>query len=395
MSKSFITMAAAAILATGLCVAGLAENKGVTDTEIVIGTCNALSGPSEFGGKETNVGIKTYMSQVNAEGGINGRIVKVISEDDRYEPDAAIGVFQKMMQNGAFGITGAYGSTCLARYIPLCEKNKVPCVGNYAGTHFVGDPVRHWIFNARAPYKDEEHELIDKLWACGFRRFAVIYQNDPYGVDHLNSVKEGLKKHNAEIVGAGAYIRNSNNLGEAFAAVKATNPEVVILGAVYTPCSQVVKMARDVDWHPLFAINSGSSEEAFIREAGKNADGCLVTEVVPFCNQTNLPLISKYLKALKQYAPGETAGSCSLRGYIDALVWAEGLKRTGKDVTREKFVDALESIHHRNVGLGSGMELNYSPTDHLGFHKIFFGQVKNGQVNSFADWNKLKVKASG
>jgi len=379
---------AAAILSIGSGYAVFAD-KGVNDKEVVVGTCNAMSGPSQFGGLETNVGIRSFMNETNDAGGVNGRMIKVISEDDKYEPDAAIVCFQKMMTNGAFGITGAYGSTCLARYIPLCVNNKVPCVGHYAGTHFVGDPVKRYVFNARAAYKDEQHALVDKLWDAGFRKIAVIYQKDPYGVDQLEGIKEGLDKHRAQLTAAGEYVRNSNNIVDAFNAVKEKNPEVVVLGAVYTPCAKIVKMAKEQNWSPIFVLNSGSSEEAFIREAGKDAEGKLVTEVAPTI-ETNLPLIQRYLKALKKYYPNEKPGSVSLRGYIDAMVWVEGLKRCGKNVDRERFVDALEGIHNLDVGLGPAMTLGYSPKDHLGFHKVFFGQVKNGEVIKFDEWKKLR-----
>jgi ABC-type branched-subunit amino acid transport system substrate-binding protein len=153
-------------------------------------------------------------------------------------------------------------------------------------------------------------------------------------------------------------------------------------------------MAHQQGWHPIFAINSGSSEEAFVKAAGKDAEGTLITEVCPSVLRTDLPLINKYLKSLKQYYPDNKPGSVSLRGYIDAVVWLEGLKRAGKEVTREKFIDALESIHHLDVGLGRGMELSYSPTDHLGFHKVFFQIVKNGEVIEFTDWKGLKKLAN-
>ena len=101
------------------------------------------------------------------------------------------------------------------------------------------------------------------------------------------------------------------------------------------------------------------------------------------------------MSALKEYYPKEKPNFVSLRGYIDGVIYVEGLKRTGKDVTREKFVDALEKIHHLDIGLGKGMALNYSPTDHLGFHNVFFGIIRNGEVVSFSDWKKLDLKRKG
>jgi branched-chain amino acid transport system substrate-binding protein len=73
---------------------------------------------------------------------------------------------------------------------------------------------------------------------------------------------------------------------------------------------------------------------------------------------------------------------------MDALMMVEGLKRAGKNLTREKFVDAMEGIHHLDVGLGKGMEAAYTPADHLGFHKVFLGAIKNGSVVAVTDWKE-------
>jgi len=139
-------------------------------------------------------------------------------------------------------------------------------------------------------------------------------------------------------------------------------------------------------------VNSGTGVDAFIQDAGSDAEGKLVTEVAPPTSRKDLPLIIKYQKDLEKYFPKEKPNFVSLRGYIDALVCVEGLKRAGKNPTRESFVDALEHIHHLDVGLGKGMELSYNSDDHLGFHNVFFGVIGNGQVSSFNAWKKLAVK---
>jgi len=381
------------LLASLFCIRPGACETGVTDKEILLGVSNVQSGSNEFYGKQTTIGFKALMDAVNEKGGINGRKIRVITEDDRYEPDGAISCFQKLVSQGVFGIGGIVGSTCLARYLPMAMNFKVPVAGYYAGPIFAGEPVKRYCFTARASYRDEVKAQVDHLWNdLHIRRIAVIYQNDPFGADLLEGVKQELQKYGSEVVAAGSYTRNQNNIAEAVEAVKKADPEAVILAAVYNPCAQVVKLAKETKWNPIFVINSGSGVDVFITEAGANAEGIILSEVAPPPSRIDLPLIKAYLSALKQYYPKEKPNFVSLRGYIDGLIFIEGLKHTGKDLTRDKFVDALEKIHHEDVGLGKGMALNYSPTDHLGFHNVFWGVIRNGEVVSFSDWKKLGLK---
>jgi ABC-type branched-subunit amino acid transport system substrate-binding protein len=391
MSKFLISLLLSLSLATPLLSAN--AETGVTDNEILLGTANVLSGSSEFYGRQTNIGIKALVNSVNDHGGINGRKIRVISEDDRYEQDGAIASFQKLSAQGVFGIAGLVGSAPLAKYLPMSQNNKLPIAGFYPGPIFVGDPVKRYAFTARASYRDEMRQTVDHLWKdMNVRKIAVIFQNDSFGADLLEGVKTALQKYNAEMVAVGSYTRNKDNVAEAVEIVRKANPEAVIFAGVYHPCAQVAKLAHDSNWNPIFVLNSGTGVDAFILEAGSDAEGKLVTEVAPPISRNDLPLIDKYTKALGQYFPKEKPNFVSLRGYIDALIWIEGLKRAGKHPTRESFVDGLERLHNQDVGLGKGMDLNYSSEDHLGFHNVFFGIVKNGQVVSFNSWKKIAIK---
>jgi ABC-type branched-subunit amino acid transport system substrate-binding protein len=230
---------------------------------------------------------------------------------------------------------------------------------------------------------------VDHLWHEGFRKFSIIYQNDAFGADCLEGVKIALKSHGAELVGAASYTRNKMDVSEAVDQIKKASPEVVFCGAVYKPSAEIVKLAKDTNWNPIFVMNTGSSVALFVPEAGAAAEGKIYTEAAPAPSQLDLPLIKSYQKSLKKSYPSEKPTYTSLRGYMDAVALVEGLKRAGKDLTRDGFVSAMESIHNLDVGLGKGMELSYSPTDHLGFHKVFFGTVKNSQAVPFSDWHSL------
>lgn len=368
----------------------------VTDTTILLGAPNALSGTDEFAGKETTVGVNTYVQSVNAEGGVFGRKIKVLQCDDKYEVEGALRCFKSLTDQGVFALTGIVGSALLAKYVPLCMDNKIPLVGAYSGPSFVGEPAKRYIFTVRPGYRDEEHQFVEHMWNdVGVRKIGIIYQNDAYGADHLNGLSEALKARGATLTGFASYARNTNNLTDAFDSVRKANPQAVSLAANNTQCTLIIQMARKAGWRPIFYINSGANVDAFIRSVGKDGNGVLVSEVVPSPTHTNLPLIARYVKALHEYFPTEQPCFTSLRGYIDALVVVEGLKRAGKDVTREKFVNGLDSIHDLEIGLGPGMEVTYSPADHIGFHRFVFGTLQDGDIQTLstaAEWRSLAPK---
>jgi len=365
---------------------------GVTAKEIQIGASHVLTGQNAIAGHETDVGIDCCINDVNAKGGVFGRKIRVVNCDDKYEPDSAITCFQYLMQQGVFALTGIYGSGTSARYIPMAMNNKVPVVGFHNGTYFVTNPVKKYVFSARCSYRDEIRETVNHLWTAGLRKFAIIYQNDAFGADCYEGLKLALDAHNTKPVAAASYTRNKTDVKDAVNEIKQANPQVVLLGAVYKPSAEIVKISKEMNWNPQFVLNTGSSVTLFVPEAGAAADGQIYSECVPLPNEANLPLVGEFLKALKKYYPGEKPTYEKLRAYLGTVVLAEGMKRAGKDLTRENFVKAMEGIHNFDVGLGADMLLNYSATDHMGFHKVFFGIIKNGQAVPFDSWDKVAAE---
>jgi len=127
--------------------------------------------------------------------------------------------------------------------------------------------------------------------------------------------------------------------------------------------------------------------EEFIKEAGQDAEGAIITQVMPPYDRTEYPTVAEYRKCLAKYSPGEAPTFVSFEGFVDAMVLVEGLKRAGKDLTREKFISGIESIHEMNAGLGPKLILNYSASDHKGFDSVYPTIVKSGQAVLLTDWS--------
>ena len=197
---------------------------GVSEREILIGSCSALEGPSHFLGTETVTGAKAYFDMINDAGGVDGRKLKLISYDDSYDPAKTEACFNRLMEQKVFALAFFVGTPTAVKYLPLAESNKIPLVGLFTGAQTLYVPLRHWVVNVRASYFDETREQTDGLWGTlGYKKIGVIYPADPVGATVLEGMKTALKAHGAEPVAAASYERQTTQVGGAIDTVRAAN----------------------------------------------------------------------------------------------------------------------------------------------------------------------------
>jgi len=370
---------------------GQAKVPGVSDSTVLIGSCSALDGPARFLGTQTVLGATAYLHIVNDKGGVHGRRVQLQAFDDGYDPDKTTACFSRLMKEDVFAAGFFVGTPTAVKYLPLAEEHKVPVVGLFTGAQVLYSPLKHWVINVRASYYDETREMVDGLWnGQNVTKIGVIYQDDAFGKAVLDGVKLALDKHHATPAGLGTFTRNTLDVDAGIRQVRAANPEAVVLVGPYAPVAEIVKRAHAQGWHPVFLTVSFVGTEAFIKEAGNDAEGTIITQVVPPYDRTDLPTIKLYNEALKKYYPGTEPSFVSLEGFVDAMVLVEGLKRAGKDVTREKLIESIESIHGMDVGLGPKLTLSYSASEHKGFKEVYATVVKGGKPVVFTDWKKVR-----
>ncbi|HWF05886.1 MAG TPA: ABC transporter substrate-binding protein, partial [Candidatus Angelobacter sp.] len=264
----------AAMLVAALGIAQTSKTPGVTDTQILIGSCSALDGPARYLGLQTIVGATTYLNHINAEGGVHGRKIQLLAFDDGYEPAKAETCFKRLQKEGIFAAGFFVGTPTAAKYVPLAEAEKVPVVGLFTGAEMLYSPLKHYVLNVRASYNDETHEQVENLWnALGIHKIGVIYQDDAFGQSVLSGLELALKKHGAAPVGTGTFPRNTLDVDKGIAAARAANPGAVLLVGPYAPVAEIVKKAHASGWHPIFLTVSFVGTEKFISEAGRDADG--------------------------------------------------------------------------------------------------------------------------
>lgn len=366
-----------------------AQTPGVTANSILIGSCSALDGPARFLGNETVKGATTYLHYINDQGGVFGRKVQLLAFDDGYDPEKAPACFKRMTKEGVFALGFFVGTPTAKVYVPMAQYEKIPVVGLFTGAQMLYEPLKHYIINVRASYYDETREQVDKLWESNRRRVGVLYQNDAFGMTVLEGVKLALRKHNSIPVTLGTFERNTLDVDAGLKDVMAARPQAVVVVGPYAPVAAIVKKAHAAGWRPRFLTVSFVGTEEFIKEAGPNAEGTIITQVVPPYDRTDYPTVALYRENLTKYYPDAMPSFVSLEGFVDAMVLVEGLKRAGKDLTREKLISAIESIHKMNLGMGSKLLLDYGPNDHKGFDSVYATVVRDGQPILLTDWSAL------
>jgi ABC-type branched-subunit amino acid transport system substrate-binding protein len=368
-----------------------AQVAGVNDHEIIIGSCSVLDGPASQLGQQFVMGATAYINMINAAGGVNGRKITLRAHHDAYNPDLAKNCFETLQQDQVFAGSFFVGTPTAARYVPLAEANRLPLVGLFTGAELLYSPFRHYVVNVRASYFDETRVQVDNLWAQGIRKIAVIYPNDAFGTAVLDGVKSALKRYKAVPAATASYPRNTPQVEAAVAAVRETHPEAVILVGPYAPVAAMLHQAAQQSWNPLFLSVSFVDTDELIREAGKAAEGVIITQVMPPYT-SDLPTVALYRKQMAERFASASPGYVSLEGFVDAMVLVEGLKRAGKDLTREKLITALESMHDWNAGLGPDLMLNLSATNHKGLRTVFPTVVRGGTVVPLTNWEQMVAK---
>jgi len=366
---------------------------GVTDKEILIGSCSALEGPSKFLGTETIAGAKAYFELVNEAGGVEGRKLRLVASDDSYDPAKTAACFDKLLSQKVFALGFFVGTPTAVKYVPMAESNKIPLVGLFTGAQTLYQPLRHWVINVRASYFDEMREQIDGFWnVLGYKKIGVIYPDDPFGAAVLEGVQAALKAHGAEPIAVASYPRQTAQVAKAIDAVRNASPDAVVVVGPSNTVTPILKLAHAKGWKPLFSTVSFVGTDELISAAGDDAEGVVITQVVPPYYLTDLKAVKLYRGALQKFSPGVQPNFVSFEGFVDAMVLTEGLKRAGKELTREGLIHGIESIHELDLGLGPQLKLDYSARDHKGFDHVVPTVIRGGRAVPFTDWSMVAPK---
>ena len=342
---------------------GSLAEPGVTDKEILIGQFAAISGPAAQLGQRMQLGMQAYLNAVNTQGGVNGRSIRLLTRDDGYEPEKTVAAVKALIHDDkVFALAGSVGTPTGLAALPIVAAEQVPLVGMFTGAQALRMPLNRQVFHVRASYFDETERIVQHLTTFGVKKIAVFYQNDAYGKAGLEGVLRALDKRQLKPVAVGTVERNSVDVAQSLAVILKAEPEAVVQISAYASCASFIKQARGKGYGGQFFNVSFVGSQALADALGDIGAGVVISQVVPFPYVPNSPIVREYQQCMTE-AGHKNFDFSSMEGFLTARVLVEGLRRAGKNLTREALIAALESIHDVNLG---GFNVNYSASNHQG-----------------------------
>ena len=347
-----------------------ADSPGVSDDRVLFGQSAAFEGPAQELGKNMRLGIEVAFAEVNANGGVHGRRLELVSYNDSYEPEASIANTHRLIdEDEVFALIGEVGTPTSRSATPVAAASNVPFIGPFTGAGFLRDPSWDNIINLRSSYQQETAEMVARLMEdVGITRIGVMYQDDSYGRSGYRGVVAALAPHGMEPVAVGLYQRNTTAVKTALLDLMEGEPEAVIMIGAYRPCAELIIWARRLGFDPIFLNVSFVGSNALKEELGSDGAGVIVTQVVPFPWDSSLPVVEAYQEALGTHAPDMTPGFVSLEGYLAGRMAIVGLEKCGRDVDRACFMDSILGSNQIDIG---GFELQFGEGDNQGSDRVF------------------------
>ncbi len=340
--------------------------------DLVIGQAAPLSGPLAPTGDGIRAGAQLYFDLVNAKGGVNGSKLRLLSKDDSYKAPETVKQVREMVKDSQlvalFGVVGTGNVEALLQEKVL-EESGTPLITVRTGASSVVGAGNPWLFVTRATYAEEIDKIVQQYETIGYKRFAVFYQNDAFGLDGLASAETSIRKAGSQLVAKAGYEKNTTEVTAAVKSIATSNPQAVIMVSNTAASAEFLKQSRAAGNLAQFvALSVTDGPQVAAKIGNEAAKGLAVTQVVPDPAARAIPLVREVQEAFAKYPQkGATLNHTFIEGYLGAKILVEGLRRTGANPTRKKLRDVLESIRDYDIG---GQYVGFSPNNHVGAHYV-------------------------
>lgn len=342
---------------------------GITPRSILLGQSAAFSGPSGELGREYRQGAHLVFDHVNAQGGIHGRQVVMVYRDDQYNPELTLSNTQKFIdKDKVFALFGYLGTPTVKAALPLIDQKTIPLIAPLTGAQIIRSPMKKNVFNIRASYHQEIKAIVSYLMRYGRQSIAIAYQNDAFGRDGLQGLKKALAKHQLKTVAETTVERNSSDTGAAARKVALARPDAVLVVSSYGTVASFISQLRSNGSNAQVLTLSFVGSNALARSLPKeHRHGIGISQVVPFPWDRRTPVVRDYQNKISKLNPDISYSFVGLEGYIAASMLVQALQKAGPDLTRQRFMTAIESLGKVDLG---GYEVEFGPKQRNGSNVV-------------------------
>jgi ABC-type branched-subunit amino acid transport system substrate-binding protein len=364
---------------------------GVTDTEIVIGSHQDLSGPIAGWGIQVKMGLEMRAHEINEAGGIHGRKVRLIIEDNAYDPKKAIMVTNKMInRDKVFMFIGNMGSPTAGATKPIISRKKIPQMFPLTAASLFFDPYDRYSFGGWVPYYDQARALVKYFYEVrNYKRFGLMYQDDEMGAIMKSGAEDQLAVYNMKLKSAESYKRGATEFSSQIAKLRKADVELVILATIIRETVGALKEAKKIGWKVDMAGMTPTFTKyvpLLCKKAGFSADGFYASAQTPmvYPDSPRKTVRDWWQRHVKMF--GKDPDLPTSAGYAALYYFEVAAKKVGRDLTREKFIDALESFRDIPDPTFGGPPLTFTSTNHQGADRVFISQVKGGKYIKITDF---------
>jgi branched-chain amino acid transport system substrate-binding protein len=381
--RTLVAAAAALTLASSVAIA----QQGVSKNEIVIGSIQDLSGPIAGFGKQVRLGMMLRVDEINEQGGINGRKLKLIVEDSAYDPKKAVLAAQKLVnQDKIFIMAGHIGTAQNNAAFPVqADKNIVNFMPVTAAREMY-EPFHRLKYSFAVPYYDQMKLMVPKLVKDkGLKKVCTIYQDDEFGLEVVRGAEEGLKSMNMTMAEKTSYKRGATDFSSQVAKMKAADCEMVVLGTIIRETIGTIGTARKLGFNPVFLGSSAAYTDLIHKLGGPAMNGLYAAMGAqhPYLDEASQPLRFWANKYKTKFNEDPTVFSAY--GYLIIDSFAQAATKAGANLTTDSFIKAMDTMKFAPDMFGSA-EATYSPTKRLGSNSTRLSQITDGRWKVLSDY---------
>jgi branched-chain amino acid transport system substrate-binding protein len=378
-----IIAAAAAVFAG----AAFAQTQGVSKNEIVIGSMQDLSGPIVAFSKQLKNGMEMRVAEINEQGGIHGRKLKLVIEDHGYDPKKAVLGAQKLVQKDRiFAMVGTIGTPTALASMPILFEKNVPHLFPLTAAREMYEPLHRLKYSFAATYYDQMRAGVKYLVKQkGYQKVCTMYQDDDFGLEIMRGAEAGLKEIGQSLHEKTTYKRGATDFSSQVARMKDAGCDFVVLGTIIRETIGAIATARKLGWGVEFMGSSASYTDLIHRLGGPAMNGFYST------NTVNNPYLDDASKNVREWAQrykakyNEDPAVFSAYGYGAIDLFAQIAQKAGPKLTVDTFIGTLENFSSPRDMFGADA-MTFTKTKHLGSNRARLSQIVNGKWTAITDY---------
>ena len=381
--KTYVLLSALLALAAS----SVQAQQGVSKNEILIGTIQDFSGPLAGFGKQARFGMQLRIDEVNEQGGVHGRKLKLAAEDSGYDPKRAVLAAQKLVnQDKIFIMAGHVGTAQNNAAMPVqFEKNIINFLPITAARDMY-EPFNRLKYSFAVTYYDQIRTALPRLVKeKNAKKVCTIYQDDDYGQEVLRGAEAGLKSINMELVEKTNFKRGATDFSSQVARMKSGGCDFVVLGTIIRETIGTIAESRKTGFSPVFLSPNAAYTDLIPKLGGKSMDGMYATMTVqhPYLDEAAQPIrfwANKYKTKFN-----EDPGTVSIYGYQMMDIFVRAAQKAGPNLSTDSFIKAMDNMTVPPDIFGSA-EMKFTATQRLGTNASRLSQIQDGRWKVISDY---------